>query len=583
MSEKRSDVTIAIVGSGGEGVVSAGEILLRAAAQDGLFGMMVKSYGPQIRGGESLAQVRLQETPVLSQGDALDALVVLSWENFFRFSTEIVLRRGGSVFHDSDERVPEDLPFPPDTHFLAVPFLQTAKRVAGSALTKNIVALGFLATWFGLPPGGFRKEIAERFAGKGESVVAANLKSFEAGMALAETHASRARPQWSGADNAPKLILTGNEAISLGALFAGVRFFAGYPITPASEIMEWMARELPKVDGVFVQAEDEIAALTMVIGASFGGVKAMTATSGPGLSLMTEAMGLAAMAELPIVIVDVQRGGPSTGIPTKTSQADLLHTVFGGHGNLPRIVLAPVDVTDAIHIIVHAFYLAEKYQLPVLVLSDQFLGQRLEVIRPVDFQALGDQVIDRLRPSEEELVAYRRFKITETGVSPITMPGMKGGMYTAAGIEHDEMGRPTSDADIHEKMTRKRWKKLQTVERQEDDLLWHDGDADARVGIVAWGSTKGVVEEAVSRLRRRGFKLAALVPRRLVPLPVAPMQAFLDRLQAVVIVELSTGQFHTFLNSQLRLPDTVRLCQRAGAAPFTVGEIIDAIKEVHTA
>lgn len=574
------DLTLAIVGSGGEGVVSAGEILVHATSQDGLYSMMIKSYGPQIRGGESLAQIRLRKSPVLSQGDHLDALVVLSWNNYHRFAGEVRLRERAVIFHDSEDAPPERLTFPAKARFVAVPFSATSKKETSAALAKNLVALGFLSGWFDLPQSGFEKAIQQRFAKKSEAVLKGNLAAFSAGVQLAQVENTRPRYDWKVKNHEAKLVFTGNEAIAIGSLFAGVKFFAGYPITPASEVMEWMAAELPKFDGVFIQTEDEIAAITMAIGASFAGKKAMTATSGPGLSLMTEAIGLAAMAELPLVIIDVQRAGPSTGIPTKTTQADLFHAVFGGHGNLPRVVLAPTDAADAIAIAVHAFYLAEKYQVPVLVLSDQFLGQRLEVIPKVNFDALKGKIITRQFASGEELQPYQRFKMTETGVSPISAPGIKGGMYTAAGIEHDETGRPTSNAELDEKMTHKRAKKNEVILQDESNLLWRCGDHDPDIGILAWGSTKGVVQEAVTKLQAEGHKVAALVLRQLAPLPVAPVQAFLDQLEGLLIVELADGQFYSYLKSQLALPHSTRMHKHTGAALFTVQEILDAIQEV---
>ncbi|MDZ7268185.1 MAG: 2-oxoacid:acceptor oxidoreductase subunit alpha [candidate division KSB1 bacterium] len=574
------DSTFAIVGSGGEGVVSAGEILIHATARDGLYSMMVKSYGPQIRGGESLAQIRLRKTPVLCQGDALDAMVVLSWSNFHRFAGEVRLGARGIIMHDSEDAPPPNLKVPDKVRFVAVPFAATSKQITGGAQAKNLVALGFLAGWFDLPQHGFAEAIRTRFAKKGGAVQQSNFSAFQAGVMLAQAETTRRRYNWTVSNHEAKLVLTGNDAVALGSLFAGVKFFAGYPITPASEIMEWMARELPRFDRVFVQTEDEIAAVTMAIGASFAGVKAMTATSGPGLSLMTEAIGLAAMAELPLVVVDVQRAGPSTGIPTKTTQADLYHAVFGGHGNLPRVVLAPTDAADAITLAVHAFYLAEKYQLPVLLLTDQFLGQRLEVIPQVDFAALQPKVITRTLPTAEELQHYQRFKFTDSGVSPISAPGIKNGMYTAAGIEHDETGRPTSNAELDEKMTRKRALKSETIRKQEPGLLWRCGDQDPEIGILAWGSTKGVVQEAVARLQREGRKVAAMVLRQLAPLPVTPLQDFLTPLEGLLIVEMADRQFYNYLKSQLNLPHNTRVHQHLGATLFTVQEIIEAIKEV---
>jgi len=577
---KATDLTIAIVGSGGEGVVSAGEILVRATSNDGIYSMMIKSYGPQIRGGESLAQIRLRTSPVHSQGNLLDAIVILSWSNFHRFSGEISLSEKGVVFYEATDHPPENLKFPKTVQIVPVPFSETARSAAGTVQAKNIVALGFLAGWFSLPKSGFAAAIENRFSKKGEKALQGNIQSFDAGLKLADSNDGKTQLSWAVPRRQQTLILSGNEAVSLGAIYAGVQFFAGYPITPASEIMEWMSVELPRFDGMFIQTEDEIAALTMAIGASFAGAKSMTATSGPGLSLMIEGIGLAAMAELPIVVVNVMRAGPSTGIPTKTTQSDLFHAVFGGHGNLPRVVLAPTDMADAVELTVQAFYLAEKYQTPVIILTDQFLGQRLEVVRSVDFNALKSKVVSRLTPTDEETKQYQRFKLNESGVSPVSVPGMKGGMYTAAGIEHNELGSPTSNARLEEKMTEKRQRKMDTLLRSEEDQILTYGDDEAGIGIVAWGSTKGVVLEAVDALRSKGLQLKAIVPRQLAPFPVKAMQELVDRCESLFIIDMSSGQLHTFLRSQLRLPEHVDVYERPGAAPFRLQEILTAIEEV---
>jgi 2-oxoglutarate ferredoxin oxidoreductase subunit alpha len=577
---KKSDLTIAIVGSGGEGVVSAGEIMVRATSTDGLYSMMIKNYGPQIRGGESLAQVRLGTTPVMSQGNLLDGALILSWNNYHRFSGEILLPEGGTVFHDAADAPPATVKFPEGVKFVSVPFDKTAQSTAGTSLAKNIVALGFLTGWYSLPTSGFRSSIKERFHKKGAKAQEGNLKAFEAGMELALAEKDRPTRTWDAKDMRPKLIMSGNEAVSLGAIFAGVQFFAGYPITPASEIMEWMSVELPKFDGVFIQTEDEIAALTMAIGASFAGSKSMTSTSGPGLSLMTEGIGLATMAELPLVVVNVQRAGPSTGIPTKTTQSDLFHSVYGGHGNMPRVVLAAMDIADAVEMAVYAFYFAEKYQTPVILLTDQFLGQRLEVVPRLDFESLRTKVVRRALPTDDDLTAYQRFKLTESGISPVAVPGVKKGMYTAAGIEHNEKGNPTSNAQLEEKMTAKRSRKMQTLLEAEDDLIWEYGDPDATFAILAWGSTKGVAVEAVDALIAEGKPAKAIIPRLLAPLPVEALQAKLDRLESAFIVEMSEGQFHSYLRANLTLPAETTAYKKVGATPFNLQEILNRLEGV---
>ena len=577
----QDDLTIAIVGNGGEGVVSAGEILVRATAHVGLYSMMTKNYGPQIRGGESLAQVRLAKSPVRSHGDLLDALLVLSWENFFRFSGEVGLNEDAVVFYDDADSLPDDLPFPDGVKYFKAPFADQAKKIAGTPLAKNIFALGFISGWFNLPTSGFEDAIRARFAKKSGDVLLGNLKAYSAGYEMADANASKSYRDWHTDEKEPKLILTGNDALSIGSLYGGVKFYAGYPITPASEIMEWMSRELVKFDGTFIQTEDEIAAITMAIGATFAGRKSMSATSGPGLSLMTEALGLASITELPLVIVDVQRSGPSTGIPTKTTQSDLFHAVYGGHGDMPRMVLAPMDVEDCIEIAIEAFYRSEKYQIPVIVLSDQFLGQRLEVIPQVDFEQFKSKIVYRKTPTEDELKNYKRYKETDDRVSPVSMPGMKGGMYTAAGLEHDEAGKPTSNIEIHEKSTQKRQHKLDILLEREDDLIWEHGDANPEVGILAWGSTKGAVHEVVDQLREQGVSVATLIPRQLMPLPAERIQKFIDQAENLLIIELSEGQFYTYLKSQVKLPAATRVLKRPGAAPFAIHEIINAIKEVN--
>ncbi len=576
---KSQDLVLAIVGSGGEGVASAGEVLVQAAANEGIYSMLVRSYGPQIRGGETLAQVRLSKNQVRSQGDYLDALFVLSWANFFRFSGEIFVKEGGMVFYDEDDSPPEQLNLGKNIQLIPVPFARATKELTGDTRSKNILALGFISGVFNLPDGGFNQAIRDRFGKKGEEVLESNFQAFQKGRDLALNSPQHHDWDWTVEEKKPVLIVTGNDAVSLGSLYAGVKFFSGYPITPASEIMEWMARELPKFDGVFVQTEDEIAAVTMAIGASFAGAKAMTATSGPGLSLMTEAIGLSTMAELPLVIVNVQRGGPSTGIPTKTSQSDLLHAVYGGHGNLPRVVLAPIDSQDAIEIAVRAFYLSEKYQVPVIVLTDQFLGQRVEVVPEVDFSQFDRLVVERKWPAEKDLEDYKRFRLTDDGISPVSAPGIANGMYTAAGIEHDEKGKPTSNAQLHEKMTEKRRRKLETLLAKEDHLIWEYGDRHAKIGILTWGSNAGVVREVVDHLRLQEMRVMAMAPRQLMPLPVKEIQAFVNQVDTLLIVELAEEQFLTYLKGQLQLPEHTRVLKRPGAAPFTVHEILHALEE----
>jgi len=579
-----NDLTLGIIGSGGDGVISAGEIMVSSASSEGLYCFMLKSFGPQIRGGESSCQVRISTEQVLSQGDEVDVMVVFNWQDFKRFQSEIGLNRDAIIFYEENDPTPEDeLPLPKDNNYrlFKVPFIKISKESVGSVLGKNIVSLGMLSEMFNISKEGIRKAVVSRFTKKGEEVVQKNLKAFEAGINYVKNiKLNDDFPVLNYEKTDPKLVLSGNDAIAYGALFAGCRFFAGYPITPSSEIMERFSIELPKVGGVFVQTEDEIAAASMVIGASFAGKKAMTATSGPGISLMCESIGLASIAEIPSVFVNVQRVGPSTGVPTKSEQADLQQALYGTHGAAPRVVIAPADVEDCFDCAVEAFNIAEKYQMPVLILSDQFIGQRIESVRKINFKRF--QIEEREVPAEKDLSDgnYLRYKLTKSGISPMSYPGIKGGEYLASGIEHTESGAPSSEYLNHEKMNEKRFKKYTEI-RTDLKFIRRYGPYDAEVGIIGWGSSKGVIKEAVINANEQGYKIAALIPQVLYPLPYKQFDQFLAPLKKIIVAELSySGQFYKYLRGHFDLPKDTVLLKRSGAKPFTVNEIYKTIKEV---
>ncbi len=577
----RTDLTIGVVGSGGDGVVTAGEILAGGAAREGVHCLMISAFGPQIRGGETSCSVRLRsDGPVHAQGDTVDVLAALSWDDFRRFRAEIEVRRGGVVLSDADDPVLEgDEPITgrDGLTFFRVPFARIAKDAAGTALSKNMVMLGVLAQLFGLPAAAMRGVIEKRYARK-QNVRDANLKGFDAGIGHARGMAGTSPVSpFTFEGGRPLLLLSGNEAVSLGALYAGCRFFAGYPITPSTEILQFLSEWLPVYGGKFVQAEDELAALGMVIGASLAGSKAMTATSGPGLSLMSEMMGLAGMSEVPAVIVDVQRGGPATGIPTKSEQSDLLHAVFGGHGDLPRVVVAATDVADCYSATVNAFNIAEEFQLPVVLLTDQFVGQRKEATGtlPLDLP-----VADRLLPTEDQLAeGFRRYEDTPSGVSPMSVIGMKGGQYQTAGIEHDELGHPTSMFVLHEQMNAKRFRKLAGVAARHREALTI-GPERAKVGVVAWGSSYGAVRDALAAAEREGIGARAFIPRLLAPFPRDAFAAFLESVERLVVVELSYGaQFDTYLRTIHPLPPDRTVLSRSGGAHLRLSEVLGAVRE----
>lgn len=582
-----NDIVIAMAGSGGDGVVSAGEILASAGASEGIHAFMLKSFGPQIRGGESSCRVRLCEQQIQSHGDRVQVLGVFNWKDFARFKSEMAFTEPLVIVQDSADKTPEDkIPLDDGIKKIiySVPIGDLAKEKAGTTQAKNIVMLGILSALFELPSNGIQNAIKKRFRKKSQEVIDSNLKAFQAAVEYVQEEMEKIDDvRFTYQPSEAKVLMEGNEALAYGALYAGCRFFAGYPITPASELLEWMGRELPRYDGTMLQAEDELAAISMIIGASFAGEKAMTSTSGPGLSLMSEQIGLASIAELPLVIVDVQRTGPSTGIPTKTEQSDLQQALYGTHGDANRVVIAPADVEDCFDVGVEAFYIAEKYQVPVIVLSDQYLGQRKETFDQTALFGNGNgfmKTMNRVTPSEEELKDYKRFRITETGVSPMTYPGIKNGTYQAAGIEHGEDGLPTSDVAVHARMTEKRFSKNKYIAEELNFVRFY-GPEDAEIGVIGWGSTKGAIKEAVLQLNAEGYAVSAAIPQIILPFPQAKMEKYLEPLKKVIVAELSyTGQFYKYLKGFLRFGDRELIpYARSGGSSFDVEEIYNAVKQ----
>jgi 2-oxoglutarate ferredoxin oxidoreductase subunit alpha len=579
----KSDLVIGMAGAGGDGVVSAGESLIAAAAVEGYHAILTKSFGPQIRGGESSCRLRLSTEPVLNPGAPLDVAVALNWDDFLRFGAELPVSGRTLVIYESASGVsPDRLPLAgvAPAEVLPVPVGAIARETAGTEKAKNTVVLGLLAGWLGLSPRPILDGLRHKLARKGAEVLEGTERAFAAGLAYAEAHptrvARRLLPPPPG--GAGKLVADGNEMCASAAIFAGCEFFGGYPITPSTEIMQTLSRELWRYGGTVLQAEDEIAGLGAVVGASFAGKKAMTATSGPGLSLKTEMLGLATIAELPLVCVDVQRGGPSTGLPTKSEQSDLFQAVFSAHGDVVRPVLAPTSVADTFVTTVDAFNIAEQYQTPVIVLSDQEIAQRKETVDPIDTSRLT--VVERLRPSAADLDDYSRFRHTDSGVSPISHPGMPGGNYLASGIEHNEKGAPTASGEVHARMNEKRLRKLDPL-KERTDLFEVEGPEDAPLGLVAWGSLAGTAREVRRRAAAEGLRVKLLVPRLLYPVSETVYDAFFRSVQRGLVVEQShQGQLFRILRMFVDVPRGVERLARSGANPIRPDEVLDRVRQM---
>jgi 2-oxoglutarate ferredoxin oxidoreductase subunit alpha len=575
-----NDLIIGMAGSGGDGIVSAGESLISALASEGYFAILTKSFGSQIRGGESSCRLRVSTAQVLNPGGALDVAVVLNWEDFLRFGGELPVNENTIVIYErKTKRAPDALPLGGvvPAAAVAVPMEEMAMKSAGVQLAKNNVVVGLLAGWFGLPRASLSEGIRKKFAKKGEAVLAGNERAFTAGFDYAtQNPLAAARRLKPATPPTGRMLLTdGNELCARAALFAGCKFFGGYPITPATEIMQHMQRDIWKHGGSLLQAEDEIAGAGAAVGASFAGVKSMTATSGPGFSLKAEMLGLASVAELPLVCVNVQRGGPSTGMPTKREQSDLFAAVFSAHGDTVRPVLAPTTVADTFGITVEAFNIAEEYQTPVVVLSDQELAQRKEVVAPIDPSQF--RIVNRLVPTGSELTDYQRFRLTESGISPLSHPGMPGGNYLAAGIEHDESGAPTANGEIHARMNDKRLQKFAPLQHRRD-LFVVEGDSDATIGLVSWGSVAGIALEALRTARAEGIKIKLLVPKLIYPVAEEIYREFFAGLTSCQVIEQShQGQLYRLLRMWVDVPREFSVLAKSGANPISPAEILSQI------
>lgn len=567
----REGVSVAIVGSGGAGALTAGSFLLEAASLAGWQGLFSRTVGPQIRGGEAAALVRLATHPVECLPDQFDVLIGIDWLNASRFGAEIEVGKHSLVIGDLTSGEPPPQVIAAGARVIALPIKERAKAIPHGR--PNMIALGIIGRLIGLGVDVFSALLEKRLADKGPAAIEASRAAINAGFEIA-AGADLGLPLLAPTPtDARRWLVSGNEAAALGAIRGGVRFAAAYPITPATEILEWLAPNLAKMGGVLLQAEDELAAINMIIGASFGGTPALTATSGPGLSLMIEALGLATAAEIPIVVIDVMRGGPSTGIPTKSEQADLNIAVYGCHGDAPHLVMAPQSISDCLFTTQWATYLAETLQSPAIVLSDQFIGQaRAAIERPADVAFIGQRF-----KATDVVGAYERYALASNGISPMAIPGTRGGQYTADGLTHTERGMPTSGERDHNAQLGKRRDKLAQFNFGDH---WATIEGKGDLAIITWGSLTGATREAIDRAAGDGIDTTLIALRLLSPAQPERFAAALDGRTRVLVVEQShSAQFYRYLRAHYDLPREVRVLNRAGPLPIRASEIHRAITE----
>ena len=574
------DAVIRLAGNSQDGIQTAGAFLARLAGRSAQDVMTYMTIPSTISGGPSIFQVRIGSGEVLSAGDEADFLVAFyqhSYESHIEF-----LREGGVLLYDSDQVQPnlEDKRFVN----VGVPITGlTIEALGGTAKDKgkNVFVLGLLAKIFNLDTEKLKGLIRERFGGKNESIVNAALTAFQAGYAfpvgnvLSKRYEFEPSPRTSGR---AQVTMDGNQALAYGLIAGGVRYGAGYPITPWSSIMEILRSELPKYGGLFVQAEDELAAVSLALGFSYAGFLAVTGSAGPGISLKTEAIGWASMAEMPLVIVNVQRGGPSTGLPTNVEQSDLYQAIFGSHGDSPRVVLAAATVEDCFYIALEATRIARKYSTPVFILSDGSLATRIEAFDEPNLNEVMRDPAPDLTPRAPEFKPYALQQITRHAPPGTRM--LDGKYPVVTGLEHDELGHPTAQPKLHAGMTAKRRSKLQNL-AEEIPLPPIRGEQEGDVLLVGWGSTYGPIQEAVNRAHEGGVRVSALHLRHLHPLPDG-LDGIFKRFKRVVVVEMNDqglygyGQLATVLRARYCDPRISSFTKTDGLT-FRVKEILQGV------
>lgn len=582
----QQDLVVQVAGASGEGAISCGDVLASAVARCGLNVTTHKVYPAEVRGsGSTMYQLRMSTGPSLTSGEKSDMMFLLNTKTLDEFCDS--MKENAFLFYDySQDAIDSISALGTNITKIPIPFTDMSKELKAPK-TKNIIALGVFAGLFTQIDfiAQLKKDLAHKFQSKGEDVLKINIEAFDRGVKYARENLLK-KVNLSHVNLIPdttgKLVMTGNEAVAFGSLVAGCRFYAGYPITPATDIMEWIATEMPKLGGSVIQAEDEIAAIIMAIGASYAGCRAFTATSGPGLSLMSEAIGLAAMAEIPLVIVDVQRGGPSTGLPTKPEQGDLAQAVFGTHGDTPKIVIAATNVEDCFYQTINAFNLAEKYQLPVILLSDALIGQRRESVNPIKLNK-----IERLeREWYEQIdssVPYLRYGITPTGVSPMSYPGVKGGAYVATGLEHNELSAPSYVSKVHAAMTEKRFRKLNYAKYDFHKYKTY-GDSESKIGFITWGSSTMPVLEGIQKAEKEGMKAQVMIPKVLHPMPDEWINEFIANKDVIIFPERNyVGQMANLVIPKFAQEKAITIIRmnKYDSENFTPTEIYNKIVEIY--
>lgn len=575
-----SQLSWKIGGQQGEGVESTDRIFSTSLNRLGYYLYGYRHFSSRIKGGHTNNKIRISTKPIRAISDDLDILVAFDQETIDLNAHE--LRPGGVIV--ADAKFSPTLPEGVNARLFAVPFTAIAEEL-GTSLMKNMVASGASWALLGLSLDVFNKAVEEEFRRKGPAIVEKNIEAVRRGAEYVLELAGGPLEEFKlePADGVQKLFMIGNEAIGLGAVAAGCRLMSAYPITPASEIMEYLIKVLPKFGGTVLQTEDEIAAVTMAIGANYAGVRAMTASSGPGLSLKTEAIGLAGITETPIVIVDTMRGGPSTGLPTKNEQSDINALIYGTHGEIPKLVIAPSTIEECFYDMIEAFNKAEEYQIPVIVAVDLQLALGKQSCEMLDFSAVeinrGKLVTGELPPLEDNHM-FKRYEWTEDGISPRVLPGTKNGIHHVTGNEHDQEGRPNEGTVNRKNMMDKRLRKIKNL-RIKNAVKVNAEEPNADLLIISMGYSGGTIEQARIKLAEDGFKTGHITVRQLHPFPVELLEPHLKSAKKVAVIENNaTGQLANLIKVNVGYHEKIQNVLKYDGTPFLPSEVYKACKEL---
>ncbi|MCG3216648.1 MAG: 2-oxoacid:acceptor oxidoreductase subunit alpha [Candidatus Heimdallarchaeota archaeon] len=578
----KKDITVRFVGSAGDGLVSLGLLFGKILKMHNFNVLGFRSYQSVIRGGYNTYQIRFCLDEVLSVGEDADIIFLLN--KHVATLHKPMVNSNAMIIYDSEYIDLDDMDYPQDIIKLPIPLASITKEISNLKVLKNTVGFGSLSYLLGLDDELVKEVILEQFGAKGEKVIETNFQALEMGLKFAEENGWLAIWEKHKYEKARQMIITGNEALALGMLSAGLKFYSGYPMTPATSIVHYLTKHLPRLGMIVKQTEDEIAAVGMAVGAAYCGARAATGTSGGGFSLMTEIIGMAAIEEIPLVVINSQRAGPSTGMATKTEQADLFQIFGASQGEFPKVIIAPGTVQESFEAGIQSLEIAEKYQVVVIVLMDLYLSEHMITVRKLNLKRKNQRFQILTNPEK----GFKRYDLaTETGVSPRTIPGTKDGMFFTGSSERNEHGTSIASTlaglpdtlPIREEMVKKRMKKLDFI-LQELEAPKLEGPKDAKLTIISWGSTVNIVRDARKQLEKEGIEVNHLHIRYVLPFHTEEIETILKNAKKTLIIEQNfTGQMRDYVLMKTGVLIENRLSRWDGE-PIVPSQIVGKVKEV---